>query len=54
MNVEETEIETNAIVKNDGSISVYRAFITKVTCAFSMEKFPFDEVFLTLAWNTKA
>lgn len=57
MNIEDNELETNAVIKSNGRVSVYRAMVTQITCLLRMyvhppntnimlpfrESFPFDQ-----------
>ncbi|KAI6197346.1 hypothetical protein M3Y94_01212900 [Aphelenchoides besseyi] len=43
MNIEDNQLETNAVIKSDGRISVYRAMVTQITCLLNMDSFPFDQ-----------
>ncbi|CAD5219480.1 unnamed protein product [Bursaphelenchus okinawaensis] len=43
MNVEDNELETNAVIRSDGRVSVYRAMVTQITCQLELENFPFDQ-----------
>lgn len=43
MNIEDNSMETNAVIKSDGRVSVYRAMITQITCLLTMDDFPFDQ-----------
>ncbi|KAI6218179.1 Acr-17 [Aphelenchoides fujianensis] len=43
MNVEDNQLETNAVIKSDGRVSVYRAMVTQITCSLVMDLFPFDQ-----------
>lgn len=45
MNVEENEMETNAIIKYNGEVTLFRAMITDIACTLSLSLFPFDQVF---------
>uniref|UniRef100_A0A915DQ15 Neurotransmitter-gated ion-channel ligand-binding domain-containing protein n=1 Tax=Ditylenchus dipsaci TaxID=166011 RepID=A0A915DQ15_9BILA len=54
MNVKDNEMQTNALVRNDGRVSLFRAIITDITCSLNMHRFPFDQqiCFLMLAsWS---
>ncbi|CAI4222723.1 unnamed protein product [Auanema sp. JU1783] len=54
MNVEENEMETNAIVNNTGHVMLFRSLITDVSCNLNLEQFPFDQqvCYLTFAsWS---
>lgn len=44
MNVEENELETNAIIKSNGDVTLFRSMITDITCQLSLKDFPFDQV----------
>lgn len=44
MNIEENELMTNAILKSDGGIMLFKAVITDISCNFDMTYFPFDQV----------
>ncbi|CAD5226232.1 unnamed protein product [Bursaphelenchus xylophilus] len=43
MNVDDNELETNAVIRSDGRVSVYRAMVTQITCQLTLENFPFDQ-----------
>jgi hypothetical protein len=43
MNIDDNQMETNAVIKSDGRVSVYRAMITQITCLLTMDDFPFDQ-----------
>ncbi|CAD5219482.1 unnamed protein product [Bursaphelenchus okinawaensis] len=43
MNVEANQLETNAVIKSDGRVSVYRAMVTQITCLLNLDDFPFDQ-----------
>lgn len=45
MNVDENEMETNAIISDDGRVVLFRALITDISCNLSLEQFPFDQVY---------
>ncbi|KAI6186783.1 Acr-18 [Aphelenchoides besseyi] len=54
MNVEQNELETNAIVNSRGEVILFRAMISSITCGLSLASFPFDQqvCFLTFAsWS---
>ncbi|KAI1719785.1 neurotransmitter-gated ion-channel ligand binding domain-containing protein [Ditylenchus destructor] len=54
MNVKDNEMQTNALVRNDGRVSLFRAIITDITCSLNLHRFPFDQqvCFLMLAsWS---
>ncbi|PAV86757.1 hypothetical protein WR25_06394 [Diploscapter pachys] len=54
MNVDENEMETNAIISDDGRVVLFRALITDISCNLSLEQFPFDQqvCYLTFAsWS---
>jgi hypothetical protein len=36
MNIEDNQLETNAVIKSDGRVSVYRAMVTQITCLLTM------------------
>jgi hypothetical protein len=40
MNIDDNLMETNAVIKSDGRVSVYRAMITQITCLLEMDDFP--------------
>lgn len=44
MNVEDNEMETNAIIKSNGEVTLFRAMITDIACSLSLSLFPFDQV----------
>uniref|UniRef100_A0A915ERH7 Neurotransmitter-gated ion-channel ligand-binding domain-containing protein n=1 Tax=Ditylenchus dipsaci TaxID=166011 RepID=A0A915ERH7_9BILA len=57
MNVKDNEMQTNALVRNDGRVSLFRAIITDITCNLNLHRFPFDQqiCFLMLAsWSYDA
>ncbi|CAD6186906.1 unnamed protein product [Caenorhabditis auriculariae] len=43
MNVEENEMETNAIVNHDGRVMLFRSMITDISCNLNLQQFPFDQ-----------
>uniref|UniRef100_A0AC35GMB4 Uncharacterized protein n=1 Tax=Panagrolaimus sp. PS1159 TaxID=55785 RepID=A0AC35GMB4_9BILA len=43
MNVKENELQTNALINFDGSVSLFRAIITDISCSLSLHRFPFDQ-----------
>ncbi|KAH7731182.1 CRE-ACR-17 protein [Aphelenchoides avenae] len=43
MNVKDNEMQTNALVHSDGSVSLFRAIITDITCNLNLHRFPFDQ-----------
>ncbi|KAH7698400.1 Protein ACR-18, partial [Aphelenchoides avenae] len=43
MNVEDNELETNAIIKSNGEVTLFRAMITDIACTLSLSLFPFDQ-----------
>uniref|UniRef100_A0A9J2Q7N8 Neurotransmitter-gated ion-channel ligand-binding domain-containing protein n=1 Tax=Ascaris lumbricoides TaxID=6252 RepID=A0A9J2Q7N8_ASCLU len=43
MNVEENELETNAILEYNGSVILFRSMITDITCNLNLRDFPFDQ-----------
>lgn len=43
MNVEENEMETNAIVDNTGRVMLFRSMITDISCNLNLQQFPFDQ-----------
>uniref|UniRef100_A0A914VJX9 Uncharacterized protein n=1 Tax=Plectus sambesii TaxID=2011161 RepID=A0A914VJX9_9BILA len=43
MNVEENELETNAVIHNDGRMMLFRSLITDITCNLDLTYFPFDQ-----------
>ncbi|KAL7071244.1 hypothetical protein ACQ4LE_009424, partial [Meloidogyne hapla] len=43
MNVHESEMMTNALVQNDGRVSLFRAVITGISCHLNLHRFPFDQ-----------
>ncbi|KAI1723902.1 neurotransmitter-gated ion-channel ligand binding domain-containing protein [Ditylenchus destructor] len=54
MNVKDNEMQTNALVRHDGRVSLFRAIITDITCSLNLHRFPFDQqvCFLMLAsWS---
>ncbi|CAD5225235.1 unnamed protein product [Bursaphelenchus okinawaensis] len=54
MNIEDNEVETNAIIKANGDVTLFRAMITDITCTLSLSLFPFDQqvCYLTFAsWS---
>uniref|UniRef100_A0A1I7UEQ7 Neur_chan_LBD domain-containing protein n=1 Tax=Caenorhabditis tropicalis TaxID=1561998 RepID=A0A1I7UEQ7_9PELO len=54
MNVEENEMETNAIVDNTGRVMLFRSMITDISCNLNLQQFPFDQqiCFVTFAsWS---
>ncbi|KAI6239241.1 Acr-18 [Aphelenchoides fujianensis] len=54
MNVEQNELETNAMVNSRGDVILFRAMISSITCTLSLATFPFDQqvCFLTFAsWS---
>uniref|UniRef100_A0A915CGP1 Neurotransmitter-gated ion-channel ligand-binding domain-containing protein n=1 Tax=Parascaris univalens TaxID=6257 RepID=A0A915CGP1_PARUN len=42
-NVEENELETNAILEYNGSVILFRSMITDITCNLNLRDFPFDQ-----------
>uniref|UniRef100_A0A8R1HT71 Neur_chan_LBD domain-containing protein n=2 Tax=Caenorhabditis japonica TaxID=281687 RepID=A0A8R1HT71_CAEJA len=54
MNVEENEMETNAIVDSSGRVMLFRSMITDISCNLNLQQFPFDQqiCFVTFAsWS---
>ncbi|CAI5450706.1 unnamed protein product [Caenorhabditis angaria] len=54
MNVEENEMETNAIIDYDGRVMLFRSMITDISCNLNLQQFPFDQqiCFVTFAsWS---
>ncbi|ULT92251.1 hypothetical protein L3Y34_009775 [Caenorhabditis briggsae] len=54
MNVEENEMETNAIVDHTGRVMLFRSMITDISCNLNLQQFPFDQqiCFVTFAsWS---
>ena len=43
MNIEENELETNAIIDQYGQVMLFRSLITDVSCNLNLEQFPFDQ-----------
>ncbi|KAI6216415.1 Acr-18 [Aphelenchoides fujianensis] len=43
MNVEQNELETNAMVNSRGDVILFRAMISSITCTLSLATFPFDQ-----------
>ena len=43
MNVEENELETNAIIESNGRVMLFRSLITDITCHLDLTYFPFDQ-----------
>ncbi|KAF7635501.1 hypothetical protein Mgra_00005040 [Meloidogyne graminicola] len=43
MNIHESEMMTNALVQNDGRVSLFRAVITGISCHLNLHRFPFDQ-----------
>lgn len=48
MNIQENELETNVILHSNGSVLLFKAVITDISCKFDMKYFPFDQVSLML------
>ena len=44
MNVEDNELETNAMVNYRGEVTLFRAMITDIACTLTLSMFPFDQV----------
>lgn len=44
MNVEESQMSTNAVLNYTGGIMLFSAIITDITCGLDMSDFPFDQV----------
>ncbi|CEF62815.1 Neurotransmitter-gated ion-channel transmembrane domain and Neurotransmitter-gated ion-channel family and Neurotransmitter-gated ion-channel ligand-binding domain and Nicotinic acetylcholine-gated receptor, transmembrane domain-containing protein [Strongyloides ratti] len=54
MNVEESDMEKNVVIKYDGSVVLFRSTITDITCNLNLANFPFDYqmCYVTLAsWS---
>lgn len=47
MNTANNELETNAVIKHNGNIILFKSLITDVTCNMNLIDFPFDQVFLS-------
>ncbi|CAB3397306.1 unnamed protein product [Caenorhabditis bovis] len=43
MNVEENEMETNAIIDYQGNVMLFRSMITDISCNLNLQQFPFDQ-----------
>lgn len=44
MNVRENEVETNAVLKSNGDVMLFKSVITDLACMLDMTYFPFDQV----------
>uniref|UniRef100_A0A0N5B6R1 Neur_chan_LBD domain-containing protein n=1 Tax=Strongyloides papillosus TaxID=174720 RepID=A0A0N5B6R1_STREA len=54
MNVEESDMEKNVVIKYDGNVVLFRSTITDITCNLNLADFPFDNqiCYVTLAsWS---